>query len=144
MEILREAGSAGLHVDTIAKRCDLHSGKLGTFVLLVFSPSFKHDVSFSIAHILRLLATHHILVEVSPDVFANNRISALVDSGKTIEEIIKKFVSCPALPYIRVSDVPSSEDKKYEDTNGIAAFVGLWSVITVFIRQSDPVYVLCF
>lgn len=41
---------------------------------------------------LRLLATHHILLEVSPDVFANNRISALVDSGKTIEELLKKFV----------------------------------------------------
>jgi len=39
------------------------------------------------AHILRLLATHHILREVSPDVFTLNRISSLVDSGKSFAEL---------------------------------------------------------
>jgi hypothetical protein len=40
------------------------------------------------AHILRLLSTHHILREVKPDVFANNRISALMDSGKEVRELV--------------------------------------------------------
>jgi len=44
-------------------------------------------ISHFTAHILRLLATHHILREVSPDVFALNRISSLVDSGKTFSEL---------------------------------------------------------
>ena len=67
MELLREAGPDGLHVRAIAERTDVDESK--------------------IAHILRLLATHHILCEVSPNVFANNRISSLVDSGKPFEEV---------------------------------------------------------
>ena len=37
--------------------------------------------------ILRLLATAHYLREVKPDVFANNRLSSLMDSGKTPEQL---------------------------------------------------------
>jgi hypothetical protein len=42
------------------------------------------------AHILRLLATHHVLREVTPnsDVFANNRISALLDTGKEVGALV--------------------------------------------------------
>ena len=43
-------------------------------------------------HILRLLATTHWIREVKPDVFANNRLSALVDSGKTLEELRAAYV----------------------------------------------------
>jgi hypothetical protein len=39
------------------------------------------------AHILRLLATHHIFQELSPDVFALNRISSMIDSGKAVEQL---------------------------------------------------------
>jgi hypothetical protein len=39
------------------------------------------------AHILCLLSTHHILRELSPDVFANNGISTLMDSGKGVLEL---------------------------------------------------------
>ena len=39
-------------------------------------------------HVLRLLATHHVTKEVRPDVFANNRISSAMDSGKSIEELM--------------------------------------------------------
>ena len=46
--------------------------------------------NYQTAHILRLLATHHILREVSPDVFALNRISSLVDSGKMFSQL-KEF-----------------------------------------------------
>ena len=38
-------------------------------------------------HVLRLLATHHVGKEVSPNVFANNRVSSLVDSGKDFQAI---------------------------------------------------------
>ena len=39
-----------------------------------------------------MLATYHWLREVRPDVFANNRLSALVDSGKTLEELRAAYV----------------------------------------------------
>ena len=38
-------------------------------------------------HILRLLATGHYLREVEPDVFANNRASSYIDSGKTVAQL---------------------------------------------------------
>ncbi|KAI9441018.1 S-adenosyl-L-methionine-dependent methyltransferase [Lactarius indigo] len=67
-EILRDAGSKGLHAWEIATPTGVHPSKL--------------------ARILRLLATNHIFVEVSPDVFANNRLSTVLDSGKPVEELI--------------------------------------------------------
>ncbi|KAJ7117169.1 O-methyltransferase [Mycena epipterygia] len=62
VEILREAGPQGVHVKEIA------------------APSKTSPPL--IARILRLLATHHIFREVSPGVFANNRISSTLDKGK--------------------------------------------------------------
>jgi hypothetical protein len=44
------------------------------------------------ARILRLLATNHIFTEVSPDVFANNRLSSALDTGKSVEELLEKLV----------------------------------------------------
>jgi hypothetical protein len=44
------------------------------------------------ARILRLLATNYIFTEVSPDVFANNRLSSVLDTGKSVEELLAKFV----------------------------------------------------
>ncbi len=44
------------------------------------------------AHILRLLAAHHLIREVRPDVFASNRITSLLDTGKTPEQIREKCV----------------------------------------------------
>ncbi|KAI9440862.1 S-adenosyl-L-methionine-dependent methyltransferase [Lactarius indigo] len=67
-EILRDAGSKGLHAREIAKPTGVHPAKL--------------------ARVLRLLATNHIFVEVSPDVFANNRLSTVLDSRKHVEELI--------------------------------------------------------
>ncbi|THU99018.1 hypothetical protein K435DRAFT_752418 [Dendrothele bispora CBS 962.96] len=87
VELLREAGPGGLHVKAIAAKTGVDQSKL--------------------AHILRLLASHHICREVSPNVFANNRLSSLIDSGKPFEL------------------VRNSPETKYEGTNGIAAFVGL-------------------
>lgn len=40
------------------------------------------------ARLLRALATHHIFAEVAPDVFAHNRISSVMDTGKDVAEIL--------------------------------------------------------
>ncbi|KAI0265261.1 S-adenosyl-L-methionine-dependent methyltransferase [Russula aff. rugulosa BPL654] len=63
-EILRDAGPKGKHVSEIAKPTKVHPGKL--------------------ARILRLLGTNYIFTEVSPDVFANNRLSSVLDTGKSV------------------------------------------------------------
>ncbi|KAF8506141.1 S-adenosyl-L-methionine-dependent methyltransferase [Hysterangium stoloniferum] len=86
-EILRVAGPEGLHVDEIAKKSDQNAPKM--------------------SHALRLLATHHIYREVKPNIFANNRISSFIDTGKSVEEILAD----PAA--------------KYDNTNGMAAFVDM-------------------
>jgi hypothetical protein len=43
------------------------------------------------ARLLRLLATNHIFKEVSPDVFASNRLSSALDTGKSVEELLARF-----------------------------------------------------
>ncbi|OCH88902.1 O-methyltransferase [Obba rivulosa] len=86
-EILREAGPSGLPVDEIAAKNNMDPGKL--------------------ARLLRILATNHIFKEVSPDVFANNRISASLDTGKSFSEIV------------------SNPNDKYTATSGSGAFTAL-------------------
>ncbi|KAF6752864.1 hypothetical protein DFP72DRAFT_442350 [Ephemerocybe angulata] len=94
VEILREHGPPGMHVDRLSQLCSIDASKL--------------------AHILRLLATHHIFKEVSPDVFGLNRISSLIDSGKNVDQLVDyRNLGQPEL--------------KYQGTNGISAFVGLCS-----------------
>ncbi|ETW80073.1 hypothetical protein HETIRDRAFT_428361 [Heterobasidion irregulare TC 32-1] len=63
VEILREAGPKGLHVDEIAKLNQLDPNKM--------------------ARLLRFLSTFHMFREVEPDIFANNRISSVLDTGKS-------------------------------------------------------------
>ncbi|KAF8069262.1 S-adenosyl-L-methionine-dependent methyltransferase [Lyophyllum atratum] len=72
-EILREAGPQGLHVDEIASKNGQDPRKLARF--------------------LRILATQHIYHEVQPDVFANTRISSLMDTLKPSQEVI----DCPEI-----------------------------------------------
>ncbi|KAK7012982.1 hypothetical protein R3P38DRAFT_3207582 [Favolaschia claudopus] len=71
VEVLREAGEKGASVKDIGETIGVDSGL--------------------IERILRLLATHHIFREVSPGVFANNRISSTLDKGlsRTVEEEIE-------------------------------------------------------
>ncbi|KAH9167780.1 S-adenosyl-L-methionine-dependent methyltransferase [Lactarius sanguifluus] len=70
-EVLRDAGPEGLHAWEIAKPTGVHPAKL--------------------SRVLRLLATNHIFIEVSPDVFANNRLSTVLDTGKPVDELISKL-----------------------------------------------------
>ena len=43
------------------------------------------------ARILRLLATNYIFTEVTPDIFANNRLSSALDTGKPVEELLARL-----------------------------------------------------
>ncbi|KAJ6535743.1 S-adenosyl-L-methionine-dependent methyltransferase [Mycena capillaripes] len=70
-EILREAGpqaSGGLHVRDIAAKNGQDPEKLARFI--------------------RYLATHHVYREVQPNVFANTRISSMLDTLKPSQEIL--------------------------------------------------------
>ncbi|GAA5863476.1 hypothetical protein JCM5353_008294, partial [Sporobolomyces roseus] len=69
-EILREAGQP-LSANEIAKFSSLNPDKL--------------------AQCLRLLASNHIFVEVEKGVFARNRLSAILDTGKSLD-FIKAYV----------------------------------------------------
>ncbi|EJC99763.1 O-methyltransferase [Fomitiporia mediterranea MF3/22] len=84
-EILRDAGPDGLHINEIAAKSDMHPKKL--------------------SRILRYLATEHWFREITPDVFTNNLLSSLLDSGK---DITKDFD-------------PST---KHDNSNGMSAFAG--------------------
>ncbi|KAF8990766.1 O-methyltransferase [Cyathus striatus] len=87
VEIIRDGGSMGVHVDEVAKKTNTDPLK--------------------IARILRLLSNHYIFCEVSPDVFAQNRLSSLLDSGKPIQELVEK------------------PKEKHTGTSGIAAFISV-------------------
>ncbi|KAL1941917.1 hypothetical protein VTO73DRAFT_6447 [Trametes versicolor] len=98
-EILRDAGPEGLSTkDVAAKVAELRAVTPGAMDVEI-DPS-------KIGHILRVLATHHWVREVTPDVFANNRLTSFIDSGKTVEQI------------------KAAPRKKYDETDGVAAFVG--------------------
>ncbi|KAK7449180.1 hypothetical protein VKT23_013328 [Stygiomarasmius scandens] len=66
-EMLREAGPEGLSSFEIGQKAGVEHQKLG--------------------RVLRFLAARHIFKEVRPDVFANNRNSAALDTGKPFESI---------------------------------------------------------
>ncbi|KAI0063931.1 S-adenosyl-L-methionine-dependent methyltransferase [Artomyces pyxidatus] len=58
---------AGLHVDVIGAKVNVDSGKL--------------------ARVLRYLATRHVFREVTPNVFANNRISSVLIKSRSFEQL---------------------------------------------------------
>ncbi|TBU37557.1 O-methyltransferase [Dichomitus squalens] len=100
VEILREAGPDGLHVEEIASKAGgLHrkteDGRPGPVSL---DPA-------KLGRVLRLLATYHWLREVKPDVFANNRLSSFLDTGKSTKELLR------------------SPEEKYDGTDGVAAYL---------------------
>ncbi|KAJ3535874.1 hypothetical protein NM688_g6916 [Phlebia brevispora] len=58
-----------------------------------------------LARVLRMLCTNHIFREVSPNIFANNRISSALDTGKPVAQIIQ------------------NAEMKHDRTNGLAALI---------------------
>ncbi|KAJ7488300.1 O-methyltransferase [Mycena latifolia] len=85
VEILREGGPEGVHAREIA------------------APSGTNPDL--IERILRLLATHHIFREVSPGVFANNRISSTLDKEKPTRQLFE------------------CREDRLAGTSGVAAFI---------------------
>ncbi|KAI0761034.1 S-adenosyl-L-methionine-dependent methyltransferase [Trametes elegans] len=80
VEILKDAGPGGLHIRDVLRMVVALQPQTDL-------PDPEILNASRLAHILRLLATSHWLREVSPDVFTNNRRSAYLDSGKTLEQL---------------------------------------------------------
>ncbi|KII89666.1 hypothetical protein PLICRDRAFT_108610 [Plicaturopsis crispa FD-325 SS-3] len=100
VEILREAGPQGLHINDIAAKSNTDPGKLG--------------------RVLRLLATECIFKEVSPDVFANNRISSVADTGKPASEIIAN----PKDKHVGTSGLPAILEHTGDEVFKASAYLG--------------------
>jgi hypothetical protein len=73
------------------------------------------------ARILRILATNYIFTEVSPDVFANNRLSSVLDTGKSVEELLAKLV--PSLLIFNDELRIVSPESKHTGTLGITSIL---------------------
>ena len=79
--------------------------------------------SYIKARVLRLLATEHIFKEVTPDVFANNRISSLLDTGNSIDKLIERREVYVLFSKIILISSFASPQCKLDGGVGIAAFV---------------------
>ncbi|THH06774.1 hypothetical protein EW146_g9509 [Bondarzewia mesenterica] len=66
-DVLKDAGTQGLHVRGIGAKTGIDSSQL--------------------ARVLRYLATRHVFKEVTPNVFANNRLSSVLIKAKSLDEI---------------------------------------------------------
>ncbi|KAJ6485343.1 O-methyltransferase [Mycena vitilis] len=84
-EIIREAGPQGAHINDIAEKNGMQPIK--------------------IARVLRPLASNHIFRELSPNVFAHNRISICLDTGKSF------------------ADIQAAPEEKFDNAQGYAALV---------------------
>ncbi|KAJ7728059.1 hypothetical protein B0H16DRAFT_1734826 [Mycena metata] len=98
VEVLCEGPSTGVHVKEIARRTGLDASKLGAYAFLVLlvvptsvpivpitptSSASSQHTSFS--------------ARFAPDVFAANRISSLLDSGKSVDELVRKVFFWPLI-----------------------------------------------
>ncbi|KAI0630668.1 S-adenosyl-L-methionine-dependent methyltransferase [Trametes polyzona] len=99
-EILREGGPEGLSTKDIAVKIEEVRASLPGAKGVPIDPA-------KLGHILRVLATYHWVREVTPDVFANNRLTSTIDTGKSLRELV------------------TSPQKKYDGTDGVAAFLGM-------------------
>ena len=79
-----------------------------------------------VARALRLLATHHVFVEVSPDVFANNSLSFVLDTGKSTEALFTQCVGCCRIKHGEV-DVNGSLDQNWIGSRERQVCVRSWN-----------------
>ena len=102
----------------IAKPTKVNHKKLGKY-----QRNFTLSITVILlpARILRLLATNYIFTEVSPDVFANNRLSSVLDTGKPVEELLAKWV--PSLLTYNDELRIFSPESKHIGTPGITSFI---------------------
>lgn len=116
----------------IAKPTNIDQRKLGRY-----HGEFLHYLLIMLpARILRLLATNYIFTEVSPDVFANNRLSSALDTGKSVEELLTKSVPglficnnelkivSPESKHIGTLGITSMLEHKYELLIGLSYSIG--------------------
>ncbi|KAE9386492.1 S-adenosyl-L-methionine-dependent methyltransferase [Gymnopus androsaceus JB14] len=102
VEILRDAGPQGMHVQDIANQTGIQPGILGRS--------------------LRLLSTHYVFAEISPNVFVNNRLSSMMDTGKDTKYLID--IAKTRKSTSKSDDIVSNvAGDKYTDTNGVAALI---------------------
>jgi hypothetical protein len=148
-EILREAGpkvvtsswsaerfradgfaSKGMHVINIAAKSNINPRKLCESFM---NTLFALVADTRSAPLLRFLAVRCIFKEVAPDVFANNRLSLLMDTGKSVEEILREYVAscCVAMNQCSFNGW-NSPIEKYTGSNGIGAIVSFAYVQPIF------------
>lgn len=78
-----------MHIEDIAAKAGVDSMKLGRMILRKDMRSSTHELL--IGRLLRVLCNHNVYREVTPDVFANTRISSVLDTGKSVEELLDKL-----------------------------------------------------
>ncbi|KAL0057206.1 hypothetical protein AAF712_016159 [Marasmius tenuissimus] len=137
-EILREAGPKGAHVREISAINGLDPKILARF--------------------LRYLATLHIYRELSPGVFANNRVSAVMDTGKDVKELFDstdevckaamlswETITDPAYPAITplnktfpTSNRRASENHELHEQNHEEEDAGPPDAVTIFDLLQRP------
>ncbi|KAJ3815283.1 S-adenosyl-L-methionine-dependent methyltransferase [Lentinula aff. lateritia] len=105
-EILKEAGMQGLHVDELSLATGIGSSYIGEYPR-------------SCSRVLRHLATRHIFKEVSPNVFAHNRLSSLLTKAKSLKEIKED----PASRYDNSSIAAFSQMAADELLKSLTAFI---------------------
>jgi hypothetical protein len=87
------------------------------------------------ARILRLLATNHIFIEVSPDVFANNRLSSVLDTGKSVEELLERLALSPMVSSTELTII--SPESKHIGTLGITSIIEHGYELFTLLQDSD-------
>ncbi|KAJ8494380.1 hypothetical protein ONZ45_g13265 [Pleurotus djamor] len=101
----------GLHVEELSKLSDQDSGKL--------------------SRVLRMLATNHIFIEVSPNVFANNRLSMKLRSTDPVSSLVGHISDESMKACVQLGDVfedPAKrksyqlEDSSFYLTHGVNPF----------------------
>ncbi|KAG6898618.1 hypothetical protein C0993_005645 [Termitomyces sp. T159_Od127] len=96
--------SGGMHIDGIAKICNVDGNKLCES--FTSTRKFGSDDPLPLpGRLLRVLALDNCYREVTPDVFVNTRISAVLDTGKSVADILE------------------NPEDKHEGTSGLVAFV---------------------
>jgi hypothetical protein len=81
-------------VNDIGAKTGVDSDQIGTKSFTVtWSVDSLVPLSAHTARILRYLASRHVFTEVTPDVYANNRISSILAKAKPLEELKKEYVN---------------------------------------------------
>jgi hypothetical protein len=65
--------------------------------------------------------TNHIFTEVSPDIFANNRLSSVLDMGKSVEELLTRLALSAVINKNEL--MIGSPESKHIGTLGISSFL---------------------